>query len=98
LNVPKSIGFSGNPGGFGLLNATDTLNTKLGPKGFWDIYNKPFLDEAISRGDEFLLATPLEDLYLKAADGKLSGYGREVDYLLNHKYEYIDGKMVKVRK
>jgi CheY-like chemotaxis protein len=102
LNVPKSTDFSGNPGGFNLLNTPDDLFTKLGEDGFWDLYNEPFLNEVINRGDEILMATPLTDDYLYRIDlitGKKrrSGYGKEYDYLVDHGYDYIDGKMIKVR-
>lgn len=93
--MPKSTDFSGNPGGFNLLNTPDDLYNKLGPEGFWNEYNKPFLDAAISRGDEIIMATPITDtnLFLPGST-ELTGYGREYFYLLEHGYEYINGKMV----
>ena len=95
LDLPKSIDFSGNPGGFNLLNTPDYLYTELGPDGFWNAYNKPFLDAAISRGDEFIIATPIinDNLYLSNSQG-LTGFGREYFYLLERGYEYMDGRMV----
>ena len=50
LGIGKNTDFSGNPGGFNLLNTPDELYEQLGPDGFWEKYNKPFLDAAISRG------------------------------------------------
>lgn len=90
-----SIDFSGNPGGFNLLNTPDNLYTELGPDGFWNAYNKPFLDAAISRGDEFIIATPIIDdnLYLLGSQ-ELTGFGREYFYLLEQGYEYMNGRMV----
>ena len=94
LCLPKSTDFSGNPGGFNLLNTPDDLYTKLGSEGFWNEYNKPFLDAAISRGDEILMSTPINNSTLYTKFGELTGYGREYYYLLSKGYEYVDGKMV----
>ena len=56
---------------------------------------KPFLDTAIQRGDEILIATPVtnSNLYLPGTT-ELTGYGREYYYLLDHAYTYVNGKMV----
>ena len=94
LNLPKSMDFSGKPGGFNLLNTPDNLYTKLGPDGFWEKYNKPFLDAAISRGDEMLMSTPINNSTLYTEFGELTGYGREYYYLLSKGYVYVDGKMI----
>lgn len=95
LGIPKNTNFSGNPGGFNLLNTPDDLFAELGADGFWREYNKPFLDAAISRGDEILMATPIidENLYLSGTV-ELTGYGREYFYLLENGYEYVNGKMI----
>lgn len=94
LGLPKSTDFSGNPGGFNLLNTPDELYEQLGPDGFWNQYNKPFLDAAIERGDEILMATPINNSTLYTTTGDLTGYGREYYYLLSKGYEYVDGKMI----
>jgi len=94
LVIPKSTDFSGNPGGFNLLNTPDELYGQLGPDGFWNQYNKPFLDAAIERGDEILMATPINNGTLYTTTGNLTGYGREYYYLLSKGYEYVDGKMI----
>ncbi len=94
LNLPKSTDFSGNPGGFNLLNTPDNLYAELGAEGFWNEYNKPFLDAAISRGDEILMSTPINNSTLYTKFGELTGYGREYYYLLSKGYEYVDGKMI----
>lgn len=95
LGIQKNTDFSGNPDGFNLLNTPDDLFEQLGPDGFWDQYNRPFLDAAIRRGDEIIMATPITDrnLYLRDSD-KLTGFGREYFYLLEHGYEYMHGRMV----
>ncbi len=94
LDLPKTTDFSENPGGFNLLNTPDDLYTKLGPEGFWNDYNKPFLDAAISRGDEILMSTPINNNTLYTQSGELTGYGREYYYLISKGYEYVDGKMI----
>ena len=95
LGIGKNTDFSGNPGGFNLLNTPDELFEQLGPDGFWEKYNKPFLDAAISRGDEILMATPItkNNLYISGTD-IYTGYGREYYYLVEHGYEYINGRMI----
>jgi RHS repeat-associated protein len=78
----KSLDFGPKPGGFNVLNVPDKLYKT--PAQFWDDFNKPWLDLAISRGDNFIFAT-------KPAWGKgsvltrpnatskleLSGFGKE---------------------
>ena len=93
LEIPKSIDFDGNPGGFNMLNTPDDLY--ITPNQFWNEYNKPFLDKAIARGDEIIMTTPLNnDALYNSLTGELTGYGHEYCYLLEHGYIYVDGKMV----
>ena len=95
LNLPQSINFNGNPDGFNLLNVPNNLYAELGAEGFWNEYNKPFLDAAIARGDEILMATPIiEDSLYMFGSKQLTGYGREYFYLLEQGYEYVNGRMV----
>ena len=94
LGIEKNVDFSGNPGGFNLLNTPDELYEQLGPDGFWEKYNKPFLDAAISRGDEILMATPINEDTLYNKLGNLNGYGREYYYLVEHGYQHVDGRMI----
>ena len=87
LQVLKSTDFSGNKGGFNVLNTPDELYQSADQ--FWNSYNKPFIDQAIARGDDIVLATKptLDKLYL--ADGKtLTGFGREYYYLLDNGYVF----------
>ena len=95
LKLQKSTDFSGNLGGFNILNTPDELYRT--PEQFWQEYNKPFLDAAIARGDDILMATPINNSTLYTKEGSLTGYGREYFYLLSKGYELIDGKMVKRR-
>ena len=92
LGLPKSMVIDGGiqPGSFNLLNTPDRLFSTLGPQRFWEQINKPFLDAAIRRGDDIVLATKPEAAVLRnsaSADG-LSGFGREYKYLLEHGYTY----------
>ncbi len=93
LHLSKSLDFSGNLGGFNLLNVPD--GCYLSAEQFWNEFNKPFLDAAIRRGDVILMATPisLDNLYLPGTTD-LTGYGREYFYLLENGYTYLDGKMI----
>ncbi|MGY0329735.1 hypothetical protein ACWWAE_06250 [Xylella fastidiosa subsp. multiplex] len=113
LFLPKSMIITGptQPGAFNgtfnLLNTPDRLYNVLGPEKFWEQVNKPFLDGAIKRGDDIVLATkpnrapfnPNKDLSgnFYRADGGLTGFGREIEYLEKNGYIYqaATGKMVK---
>ena len=56
----KNSNFDAKEGGFNVLNIPENYYA-ANPDKFWDDYNKPFLDEAIKRGDNIVLATnPLE--------------------------------------
>ncbi|MCD8456785.1 hypothetical protein [Xylella taiwanensis] len=95
------------PGSFNLLNTPDSLYAALGPEKFWQQVNKPFLDAAIKRGDDIVLATtpnkapfnpnPKISGNMLRADGTLTGFGREIEYLKKNGYVYdaATGKMVK---
>lgn len=103
--IPKSMGYlESKTGGFNVLNVPDDYAAALmkqGPEVFWNQVNKPFLDAAVSRGDDIYLATkPTESVLNRIlADGSIvkSGYGREYDYLLSagDKWDAISGKMIK---
>ncbi|NBI37727.1 hypothetical protein FUT69_11460 [Xylella taiwanensis] len=109
LSLPKSMIIDGptQPGSFNLLNTPDSLYAALGPEKFWQQVNKPFLDAAIKRGDDIVLATtPNYDRFIPNSkelgniyrlDGTLTGFGREMEYLGKHGYVYdaATGKMVK---
>ncbi|WP_293374530.1 hypothetical protein [Nevskia sp.] len=86
LKVPKSIDFGGRPGTFNVLNVPDALYRN--PEQFWAEYNKPFLDFAIRRGDTIQIVTKptLDTLY--RADGSMTGFGRELEYLAKNGYRY----------
>lgn len=92
LMIHKNTDFSGNPGGFNVLNTPDEFFEELGKDGFWEEYNKPFLDAAIERGDIFLMASP--EKYMTDVNGRPTGYGREYRYLYGKGYRLVDGRMV----
>lgn len=107
LGLPKSMLIEGSiqPGSFNLLNTPDSLFKTLGPERFWEQVNKPWLE--IQRNDVVALATkpdfrpfssdPGKSGNLFKADGGLTGFGREIDYLSKKGYVYEPslGKMVK---
>lgn len=77
---------------------------------FWETVNKPWLDEAIARGDNFrFVSDPSDDLaifttkrgtteFILDADGNKikSIFGREIDYLRSKGYTFLaDGTAVK---
>ncbi len=95
LGVPKSIDLDGNVGGFNLLNVPDELYKN--PQQFWLEYNKPWLDAAINRGDDIILATKPSELNLYTKNHTLTGFGREFEYLQSCGYRYCPTlqKMIK---
>lgn len=86
LGNKKSLDFGAKPGEFNVLNVPDDLNKA--PDQFWNEYNKPFLDQAIARGDDIrLVSEPVPEL-LKKPTGELTGFGREFQYLEKQGYSY----------
>lgn len=80
----------------------------MGPKGFWDNVNAPFLNAAATCGDNILMATkPAFDVFdsrglsvltrPNATTGKmeLTGFGKEYLTLRRDGYIYQNGVMVK---
>jgi len=95
-NYPKTLDFEAKQGGFNVLNTPDNLYKT--PEQFWNEYNKPFLDKAIERGDDIVLATKPEMKYLrKEQTGAITGFGSEMQYLESKGYIYnsITNKMIK---
>ena len=97
LKIPKSTDFGEKRGGFNILNTPDELYKN--PQQFWDEYNKPFIDNAIKRNDDFILVTKptIDKLYLK--DRKtLTGFGREYYYLRDKGYIFDDALNMMIKK
>ncbi|HBU99642.1 hemagglutinin repeat-containing protein [Thalassospira lucentensis] len=91
MEYPKTFDFGSKIGGFNVLNTPDSFNKN--PNQFWNDYNKPFLDDAIQRGDDIVLATKPIDDYLNRIDPVTgsqvrTGFGKEYDYLKSNGYEY----------
>lgn len=108
LGNVKSMDFGAKPGAFNVLNDPDELFTTLGPKGFWDNANVPFLNAATSRGDNILMATkPAFDVVdnrglnvlirpnATTGNMELTGFGKEYLALRKEGYFYQYGIMVK---
>ena len=103
LGNTKSMDFGPRDGGFNLLNTPDEIYNQLGPDGFWNQCNKPWLDNAIARNDIIVLATePTENtLYrINKVTGmkELSGFGREYQYLIDHGYVFDNALKQMIKK
>jgi filamentous hemagglutinin len=91
LQLPKNNNINiAQPGGFNLLNTDNALYAKLGPEEYWKQVNRPFLDQAINRGDDIAIATPPSNATMYR-NGQLSGFGREIQYLEGKGYKYDPG-------
>lgn len=80
-----------------MLNVPDEMFKSRTSDQFWSEVNQPFLDKAISRGDDIgIVKKPSKDV-LQRQDGSPTGFGREMQYLSEHGYVYdsSNGKMVK---
>lgn len=96
LRLPKSTDFGSRKGGFNLLNTPDNLYKN--PTQFWNEYNRPWLDNVISRNDSIILATKSvkNDLYRMNEGTKqmeMTGFGREYNYLIENGYTFDSAKM-----
>ena len=84
---PKTLDFEAKQGGFNILNVPEVSTKGLSGQEFWDKFNKPFLDKAIERGDDIVLATkPQDNLY--KSNGEIRAFGREYQYLNSKGYVY----------
>lgn len=89
----KSTYFGARKGGFNVLNVPDGIYKSLTPEQFWEQYNKRWLDEAIIRGDDIVLATKPQGKVMQSYNkltGKWgpSGFAREYQYLCDKGYHY----------
>jgi hypothetical protein len=101
LGNVKSVDFGAKNGGFNVLNIPDGLYKTADQ--FWEQFNKPWLDKAIKRGDDIILATrPERDQLFKidAVTGKeeLTGFGREYEYLIKNGYVYDEATDMMILK
>lgn len=88
FNVGTDFGTAGsNNGGFNFLNISDNLANSSAD--FFNQYNKPWLLQAIQRGDDIVLATrPINKNDFISATGQLKGmFAEELKFLVkqNHK-------------
>ena len=93
LGNVKSTDFGPRNGGFNVLNVPDDIYRKLKSEQFWEKYNMRWLDSAIQRGDDIVLATMPEEDYLSYIDNgtgeeMITSFGREYSYLVDHGYVY----------
>lgn len=100
LGLPKSTDFGPRKGGFNLLNTSDDLYKN--PTQFWKEYNKPWLDNVISRNDPILLAAkPVKDNLYRMNEStqqmEMTGFGREYNYLIDNGYSF-DSKTMQMIK
>lgn len=96
LELPKSYDFGEKPNGFNILNCPDDAYKTADQ--FWDEFNKPFLEQAVARGDEIIMATEPVGTALRNSDGTLTGFGREFEYLTKeagYRYDSVLKKMIK---
>ena len=107
LGNVKSLDFGPRSGGFNVLNVPDSLYQT--PRQFFDSYNGPWLQNAVVRNDNILMATRPRFDVRNASSGEsvllardpttnrlsLSGFGREYLSLRRAGYTYRDGRMVR---
>jgi hypothetical protein len=104
LGNVKTANLDGNKGGFNVLNVPDTIVDNTTNKEFWNFYNRPFIDKAIERGDNIVLATkPTNDVLYKfnknTGKKELTGFGKEFFYLTEIKgYVYNEKTMKMIKK
>jgi len=83
LDYPKTLDFDAKIGGYNVLNAPDSLY--VGKNQFWNEFNKPFLDKALERGDDIMLASKPNPGNIFDAKGGLTNFGQEYNYLTSNK-------------
>ena len=91
MNVGSTFGTTATQkGGFNFLNIPDDVAKKS--VDFFTEFNKPWLDKAIGRGDDIVLATrPIDKTKFISATGELKGmYAHELEYLVKQNYKPIN--------
>ncbi len=89
FNVGTEFGrVTQNKGGYNFLDVPDPIFKAAGDN-FFEGYNKPWLDQAITRGDDIVLTTkPASRFDIMTPDGTLKGsYARELEHLANQNYK-----------
>lgn len=88
MNVGSAYGISSSQnGGFNFLNVPDDVANSS--PDFFTEFNRPWLDNAMQRGDVIILATrPIDSSDYITATGELKGmYARELKYLVDNDYK-----------
>jgi hypothetical protein len=70
-----------------------------GEELFFERYNKPWLDDAIGRGDNIrMVSDPFDpsNLFKNGIDGERTMFGREVQHLEKNHYTFKDGIATKL--
>ncbi len=97
LNVPAKTGHvdhiihgfkQGNKGGFNFLHVSeDVYMAGKHRGGFFDKVNTAWVDDAVARGDDIVVAS--QRSYMYDDYGELTGFGKEVDRFINvHGYQW----------
>ena len=92
MDAVKTADFGARPGGFNVLNVSDTSVNAAGNQ-FFETVNKPFLDVAIKRGDDVALATipASKDKIIDPKTGQMLGnYAKELSYLVQNNYKPVN--------
>jgi hypothetical protein len=90
--MAKTEDFGAKPGGFNVLNVPKSTEDAAGNQ-FFEKVNKPFLDEAVKRGDDIALGTipsakkDVIDLKTGALEGN---FAKELDYLVRIDYKPVN--------
>ncbi|HEX8577041.1 MAG TPA: hypothetical protein VF677_12175 [Flavobacterium sp.] len=103
IDFPKSTNFGPKNGEFNLLNVPDEKIKNFST--FWEDFNRPWLDQATSRGDDVIVLSDRSDQkLLYKSTGEITGFGKEIKYmddLVNkgiYKFVKEEGRYTKIKK
>ena len=84
----KNIGLGETKGGINLLNKPDYYYNKI---TWWNSYNKPWLDRAITRGDDIFIATEIRyDKLFDVTKNEITSFGNEMKLLMDNNYKPLN--------
>ena len=92
MQPPKTEDFGARPGGFNVLNVSKATEEAAGQE-FFERINKPFLDEAVARGDDVVLATipqTKKQIIDPVSEELIGNYAKELDYLVRRDYRPVN--------
>jgi hypothetical protein len=90
--LAKTEDFGAKPGGFNVLNVPKAVEEAAGTL-FFEKVNKPFLDEAIKRGDDIALGTipaQAKDVIDVETGALIGNFAKELDYLARNNYKPVN--------